>query len=99
MFLHSVPIEGDPLWFRGETYYPYHFNCKACGVELDSTAREVKTRPGYTAQELVRQTEINIRVESRRNQCSSRFKTLLTFRLMNQKKQFLFTKKAIISMM
>ncbi len=46
-------IEGDPLWFRGETYWPYLFNCNSCGCELTSTAREVRTRPGYTAQDLV----------------------------------------------
>ena len=33
-------------------YCPYHFNCTGCGIELTSSAREVKTRPGYTAQEL-----------------------------------------------
>ena len=33
-------------------YCPYHFNCTGCGNELTSSAREVKTRPGYTAQEL-----------------------------------------------
>merc|ERR1712018_694657 len=36
---HSV-IEGEPLRFRGEYYCPYHFNCKGCGVELTSSARE-----------------------------------------------------------
>ena len=41
--------------FRGETYHPYHFNCTACGIELTASAREVKTRPGYTANELVSQ--------------------------------------------
>ena len=48
----KLPIEGEPLRFRGEYYCPYHFNCKGCGIELTSTAREVRTRPGYTAQEL-----------------------------------------------
>jgi len=48
---HSV-IDGEPLRFRGETYHPYHFNCTACGIELTASAREVKTRPGYTANEL-----------------------------------------------
>ena len=47
-----APIEGEPLRFRGEYYCPYHFNCTGCGQELTSSAREVKTRPGYTAQEL-----------------------------------------------
>jgi len=45
-------IEGEPLRFRGEVYCPYHFNCKGCGKELTSSAVEVKTRPGYTANEL-----------------------------------------------
>ena len=37
-----APIEGEPLRFRGEYYCPYHFNCTGCGVELTSSAREVK---------------------------------------------------------
>ena len=45
-------IDGDPLKFRGEVYHPYHFNCKGCSKELTSSAVEVKTRPGYTANEL-----------------------------------------------
>ena len=45
-------IDGEPLRFRGEVYHPYHFNCTACGNELTSTAREVRTRPGYTANDL-----------------------------------------------
>jgi len=45
-------IDGDPLRFRGEVYHPYHFNCTGCASELTSTAREVRTRPGYTANEL-----------------------------------------------
>ena len=48
---HSV-VDEEPLRFRGEVYHPYHFNCKGCGCELTSSAREVRTRPGYTAQEL-----------------------------------------------
>merc|ERR1712152_49225 len=48
---HQI-IEGEPLKFRGEYYCPYHFNCTACGIELTSTAREVRTRPGYTANDL-----------------------------------------------
>ncbi|KAF0287420.1 LIM and senescent cell antigen-like-containing domain protein 1 [Amphibalanus amphitrite] len=48
---HGV-IDGEPLRFRGELYHPYHFNCKACGIELDSRAREVKSRAGYTSVEL-----------------------------------------------
>ena len=50
----SAVIDGEPLRFRGELYHPYHFNCKACGIELDSRAREVKSRAGYTSVELVR---------------------------------------------
>ncbi|XP_037075788.1 protein espinas-like isoform X4 [Pollicipes pollicipes] len=45
---HAV-VDGEPLRFRGELYHPYHFNCKACGIELDSRAREVKSRAGYTS--------------------------------------------------
>ena len=50
----SSVIDGDPLRFRGEVYHPYHFSCTACGIELTASAREVRTRPGYTANELVR---------------------------------------------
>ena len=46
-------IDGEPLRFRGEVYHPYHFNCTGCSKELTSSAIEVKTRPGYTANELV----------------------------------------------
>ena len=52
-FLLRSVIDGDPLRFRGEVYHPYHFNCKGCNKELTSTAIEVKSRPGYTANELV----------------------------------------------
>ena len=45
-------IDGEPLRFRGDVYHPYHFNCTGCGEELTSSAREVRTRPGYTANEL-----------------------------------------------
>lgn len=45
-------IDGEPLRFRGEVYHPYHFNCTGCNKELTSSAIEVKTRPGYTANEL-----------------------------------------------
>lgn len=45
-------IDGEPLRFRGEVYHPYHFNCNGCNKELTSSAVEVKTRPGYTANEL-----------------------------------------------
>ena len=57
LFLSSV-IDGDPLRFRGEVYHPYHFSCTACGIELTASAREVRTRPGYTANELVSCTRI-----------------------------------------
>ena len=46
-------IDGEPLRFRGEVYHPYHFNCTGCNKELTSSAVEVKSRPGYTANELV----------------------------------------------
>ncbi|XP_066140865.1 LIM and senescent cell antigen-like-containing domain protein 1 isoform X2 [Euwallacea fornicatus] len=42
---HAI-IDDQPLKFRGEMYHPYHFNCAACGVELDANAREVRNRPG-----------------------------------------------------
>ncbi|XP_065335677.1 LIM and senescent cell antigen-like-containing domain protein 1 isoform X1 [Cloeon dipterum] len=45
-------VDGKPLRFRGEVYHPYHFNCTACGTELDSNAREVRNRPGYSANDL-----------------------------------------------
>uniref|UniRef100_A0A1A9UNV0 LIM domain-containing protein n=1 Tax=Glossina austeni TaxID=7395 RepID=A0A1A9UNV0_GLOAU len=45
-------IDDEPLRFRGEVYHGYHFNCTACGVELDSTAREVKSRPGLAANDM-----------------------------------------------
>uniref|UniRef100_A0A1B6MLP6 LIM domain-containing protein n=1 Tax=Graphocephala atropunctata TaxID=36148 RepID=A0A1B6MLP6_9HEMI len=45
-------IDEKPLRFRGEVYHPYHFNCTACGVELNSDAREVKSRPGFTANDM-----------------------------------------------
>ena len=28
--------------FKGETYHSYHFNCKSCNCELNSSAREAK---------------------------------------------------------
>lgn len=49
---HGV-IDDGPLRFRGEVYHGYHFNCTSCGVELDSTAREVKSRPGFAANDMV----------------------------------------------
>ncbi|XP_044585497.1 LIM and senescent cell antigen-like-containing domain protein 1 isoform X2 [Cotesia glomerata] len=48
---HGV-IDDKPLRFRGEVYHPYHFSCTACGVELNSDAREVRSRPGYAANEM-----------------------------------------------
>ncbi|XP_053682167.1 LIM and senescent cell antigen-like-containing domain protein 1 [Sabethes cyaneus] len=48
---HGI-IDEAPLRFRGEVYHGYHFNCTACGVELDSTAREVKNRTGYAANDM-----------------------------------------------
>ena len=47
-------IDDRPLRFRGEVYHPYHFNCTACGIELNADAREVKGRPGFSANEMVR---------------------------------------------
>lgn len=46
-------IDDRPLRFRGEVYHPYHFNCSSCSVELNADAREVKSRPGYSANEMV----------------------------------------------
>lgn len=51
--LLSSMIDDRPLRFRGEVYHPYHFNCSSCGIELNADAREVKSRPGYTANEMV----------------------------------------------
>lgn len=48
---HGI-IDDKPLRFRGEVYHPYHFNCTACHVELDSNAREVRSRPGYAANDM-----------------------------------------------
>ncbi|XP_063703383.1 LIM and senescent cell antigen-like-containing domain protein 1 [Culicoides brevitarsis] len=48
---HGI-IDDGPLRFRGEVYHGYHFNCTSCGVELDSTAREVKSRPGFAANDM-----------------------------------------------
>ncbi|XP_064113207.1 LIM and senescent cell antigen-like-containing domain protein 1 [Macrobrachium nipponense] len=48
---HST-IDGQPLRWRGDTFHPYHFNCAACGIELTADAREVKSRPGYTANDM-----------------------------------------------
>lgn len=53
-FLNSGVIDDKPLRFRGEVYHPYHFNCTACGIELNSDAREVRSRPGYAANEMVK---------------------------------------------
>ncbi|XP_058813706.1 LIM and senescent cell antigen-like-containing domain protein 1 isoform X1 [Topomyia yanbarensis] len=48
---HGI-IDDAPLRFRGEVYHGYHFNCTACGIELDSSAREVKNRTGYAANDM-----------------------------------------------
>ena len=45
-------IEGDPLRWQGELYHPYHFSCTGCQVELTASAREVRSRPGITANKL-----------------------------------------------
>lgn len=52
-------IDDKPLRFRGELYHPYHFNCTTCGIELNSEAREVRSRPGYAANEMVRLSRLN----------------------------------------
>lgn len=57
-------IDDKPLRFRGELYHPYHFNCTACGVELNSEAREVRSRPGYAANEMVRLVHDRLRLDS-----------------------------------
>lgn len=54
IFACSGVVDDKPLKFRGEAYHPYHFNCTACGVELNSDAREVRSRPGYAANEMVK---------------------------------------------
>lgn len=54
VLFHSGLIDEEPLRFRGEVYHGYHFSCTACGTELDSTAREVKSRPGLAANDMVR---------------------------------------------
>ena len=51
--IFSGLIDDKPLRFRGEVYHGYHFNCTACGVELTSEAREVRSRPGFTANDMV----------------------------------------------
>jgi len=52
-YYFSGVIDDKPLRFRGEVYHGYHFNCTACGIELNSDARELKHRSGYTANEMV----------------------------------------------
>lgn len=52
-YFYSGMIDDKPLRFRGEVYHPYHFNCASCGMELNSDAREVKHRPGYTNNDMV----------------------------------------------
>nr|XP_023017260.1 LIM and senescent cell antigen-like-containing domain protein 1 isoform X1 [Leptinotarsa decemlineata]XP_023017261.1 LIM and senescent cell antigen-like-containing domain protein 1 isoform X1 [Leptinotarsa decemlineata] len=48
---HAI-IDDQPLKFRGEVYHAYHFNCTACGVELDSNAREVRNRSGFAKNDM-----------------------------------------------
>lgn len=31
----------------------YHWNCTSCKIELDSTAREIKSRTGFAANDMV----------------------------------------------
>lgn len=50
--IFSGIIDGEPLRFRGEVYHGYHFKCTTCNVELDSTAREVKSRAGFAANDM-----------------------------------------------
>ncbi|KAH7645847.1 LIM zinc finger domain containing stck [Dermatophagoides farinae] len=38
----AIIDEGAPLKYKNEAYHPYHFNCKNCGIELTSSAREIK---------------------------------------------------------
>lgn len=45
-------IDDRPLKFRGEVYHPYHFNCTACGIELDADAREVRNRSGFAKNDM-----------------------------------------------
>jgi LIM and senescent cell antigen-like-containing domain protein 1/2 len=37
-----MDLDEDSLRFKGNSYHPYHFNCKTCAVELTHHAREVK---------------------------------------------------------
>jgi len=37
----NTVIDGEPLWFKGHPYWPYHFNCSRCGCELTAEAREL----------------------------------------------------------
>lgn len=53
MLFASGVIDGEPLRYRGEVWHGYHFTCATCEVELDHTAREVKNRPGYAANDVV----------------------------------------------
>ncbi len=39
---YRTVIEGDVLRFKSDAYHPYHFNCKSCSIELNSSAREAK---------------------------------------------------------
>lgn len=33
--------DGQPLRYKDDTYHSYHFNCRACGIELKPDARQV----------------------------------------------------------
>ena len=35
-------IDGETLKYKGETFHPYHFNCKSCSLELNASAREIR---------------------------------------------------------
>ena len=37
-----TPVEDEQIRFKNEIYHPYHFNCKLCNIELNSSAREIK---------------------------------------------------------
>jgi len=49
---HGPVDDGRPLRYRGEVFHPYHFSCSACGIELNHEAREVKSRPGLTVNDV-----------------------------------------------
>ncbi|KAF7634912.1 hypothetical protein Mgra_00005654 [Meloidogyne graminicola] len=37
----SIIEDGRHIKFRGDSFHPYHFNCKRCDVELTDDAREI----------------------------------------------------------